>query len=210
MSGTWCPARSASASLALLCLVVAGLVGCASSAPPATLLALPALAPQPAGAAPASAPNQPLLAVRRVALPEYLLARPVRYRDDASTLAAWPNTYWAERIEVGVSRELVSALRAQLPGWTLCDASCPDAQPSLALLIDLAPLDYVRRTQRLQGHARVTVASTGGSARTLQTLELSFEVAAGADTPQAHAQALSEMLQSLAQQVAPAVQALRP
>lgn len=184
--------------------------GCAASKAPATLLALPTLAQAPASAASAAGAAEPLLAVRRVSLPEYLLARPVRYRDEASTLAAWPNTYWAERIEVGVTRELLAALREQLPGWTLCEAGCADAEPNVSLQVDLAPLDYLRRTQRLQAQARVTLSRSGTAPGAYQTHAWSFDVPAAADTPQAHAQALSELLRTLAQRLAPAVQQLRP
>lgn len=191
-------------------LVIAAAAGCASPTPPQTLLALPSLAGSSSSTAGSALPaaDAPKLAVRRIGLPEYLLARRVRYRDEASTLAAWPNTFWAERFEVGVTRELTNALRRELPGWTLCDGSCATGSPDLSLQLDLAPLDFVRGTRQLQAHAGVTLASTGGAARTLSTLALPLQIDAAADTPQAHAQALSELLQALAQRIAAAVQAL--
>ena len=133
-----------------LALVAAVLAACASPSPAPVLLTLPPALPSPPGAVPAapSAPapgaSAPVLAVRRVAIPEYLVARRVRYRADASTLAEWPNTYWAERIEIGVSREFVAALRQQLPGWALCDTNCGDQIPTLTLQVELVPMDYLR------------------------------------------------------------------
>ena len=197
---------------AIAVAVVALAAGCASSPSPGpVLLSLPPAATGAApatGAADAAAPK--LLAIRRVSIPEYLVARRVRFRADASTLAEWPNTYWAERIEIGVSREFVSVLRAQLPGWAVCDTTCDDQAPTLTLQVDLAPMDYLRSTQTLQARARVTVSSAGVSPRVLQTREWNYAVKAGADTAQAQAQAISELLTRVATAAAPLVSAAKP
>ena len=179
------------------------LAACASTSPAPVLLTLPpALAPA-AGTAPAAAASAPLLAVRRINIPEYLVARRVRYRADASTLAEWPNTFWAERIEIGVSREFVSALRQQLPGWALCDTTCGDALPALSLQVDLVPMDYLRGDRRLQARARLVLSSSSSvPPKELRSQELAFDVPTGADTPQAQAQAISELLKQAAQAAA--------
>ena len=193
------------------------LAGCAAapSTPPVLLSLPPAVTPSAAPAAPAVPTSGPasaapqLLAIRRIGIPEYLVARRVRYRADASTLAEWPNTFWAERIEIGVSREFVSALRQQLPGWAVCESNCGDLQPAVALQVELAPMDFVRSTQRLQARARITL-SGGASARVLSTEERVYDLPAAGDTPQAHAQAMTELIRQLAQAVAPLVPAARP
>ena len=147
--------------------------------------------------------SAPLLAVRRVNIPEYLVARRVRYRADASTLAEWPNTYWAERIEIGVSREFVSALRQQLPGWALCDTNCGDQLPALSLQVDLVPMDYLRSAQKLQARARITVSGPGVVPKVLQTQELAYELPGAGDTAQAHAQTIATLIQEVATTAAP-------
>jgi uncharacterized lipoprotein YmbA len=188
------------------------LAACASSTPAPVLLTLPpalATAPAPAIGPTASAPS-PVLAVRRLNLPEYLVARRVRFRADASTLAEWPNTYWAERIEIGMSREFVTALRQQLPGWTLCDGQCGDQTPAFSLQIDFAPLDFVRATQKLQARARMSVTDGGAPPKVLRTAEAGFDIAAGADTAQAQAQAMAELVRQAAAVAAPLVQSARP
>ena len=204
-------------SLAAAVLVAALTTGCATDPLPApVLLTLPSTAPgatAPNGAdtaASAAGANQPLLAVRRIAIPEYLVARRVRYRADPSTLAEWPNTYWAERIEIGVSREFLSALRSQLPGWSLCESTCGDRVPALALQVEMVPLDYVRSAQRLQARARVAVSSAGSGPRVLQTQEWSYEVAASADTAQGQAQAVAELIRQVATATATLVRASAP
>lgn len=206
------------------CAAVAALLlllsACASSDPPPTLLTIPAAA-RPAGiaaaaaaqAAPAANTPAPVLMVRRLGLPEYVQARRVRYRADASTLAEWPNTFWAERIEIGLAREFIAALRQALPGWQLCDTDCPERSTALSVQVELAPLDFVRSRRSVQAHARIAVAAAGvaasGTPRVLRTLERSFEVPASADTAQAHAQALSDLLEALAPIVAEAARQAR-
>jgi len=178
------------------------LSGCASAPPARVLLALPT------GAAPANATagasSGPMLAVRRVSVPEYLETRRVRYRADDTTLSEWPNTFWAERFEISVTRELVAALRRGLPGWSVCEVTCPDQPPNLSLQVDLAPLDFMRASRRLELRARVTVS--GAPSTTAQMRELAVEIVAGADTPHAHAQAVTDALRALAQGLVPIVQ----
>jgi uncharacterized lipoprotein YmbA len=189
------------------------LAGCAASpsAPPVLLSLPPAVATSAPPAAPAVSATAapPLLAIRRVGIPEYLVARRVRYRADASTLAEWPNTFWAERIEIGVSRELVSALRQQLPGWAVCESNCGELQPAVALQVEMVPMDFVRSTHRLQARARITL-SGGSSAHVLSTEERVYDLPATADTPQAHAQAMTELIRQVAQAAAPLVLAAKP
>ncbi|MES1162954.1 MAG: ABC-type transport auxiliary lipoprotein family protein [Rhizobacter sp.] len=181
------------------------LAACASPSPAPVLLTLPP-AVTVATVAPAAAASAPVLAVRRVHIPEYLVARRVRYRADASTLAEWPNTYWAERIEIGVSREFVSALRQQLPGWSLCDTDCGEHVPRLALHVELVPMDYARSAQKLSARARITVSSAGAVPQVLQVLEKAYELPGTGDSAQAQAQAISELIRQVAAAAAPLVQ----
>ena len=199
-------------TLAFTLALTALLAACAASSPAPVLLTLPpaAQAVATAPAVPSATAASPLLAVRRVNIPEYLVARRVRYRTDASTLAEWPNTYWAERIEIGVSREFMSALRAQLPGWSLCDTSCGDQVPALTLQIDLVPMDYLRSAQRLQARARITLSGAGVSPKVIQTQELAFDLPATADTAQAHAQTIATLIQQVAAATAPIIRTAKP
>jgi uncharacterized lipoprotein YmbA len=197
--------------MAPVVLLAAGaLAGCASSIPAPALLTLPMPV---GGAAPAAAPSPapsastPLLAVRRIGIPEYLVARRVRYRADPSTLAEWPNTYWGERIEIGVARQFVGALRRQLPGWSLCDTNCGDRLPVLTLQVDIAPMDYVRSARQLEASARISVSGVGADAAVLQVRELNYAIPAMADTAQAQAVAIGELIERLAADTAPLIAA---
>lgn len=186
-----------------LALLAAGLLGgCAASSSPPVLLTLPpaVVASTRPAVAPAAAPA-PALVVRRLGLPEYLVSRRVRYRADASTLAEWPNTYWAERIEIGVLREFTAALRQQLPGWVVCESTCDDRPEAMTLRVDLMPMDLLRSTRRLQAGARITLFGPGTRAGVLQTRTLAYDLPVDGDTAQAHAQALTELLRQVAQAV---------
>ena len=189
--------------VALACAGAAALLaGCVSHGPAPVLITLPSTVPfkasAPASAASTAAQPQRLLAVRRVELPEYLVARRMRYRADASTLAEWPNTYWAERIEIGVTREFLSALRAELPGWTLCEGQCAEGTPEWTLQVDLTLVDYLRDARTLKASANITLSATGATQRVLRWPQQNYEIPAAADTPQAQAQALSDVLRRTA------------
>jgi uncharacterized lipoprotein YmbA len=199
-------------------LLLAGLAGCASNPEqPPLLLALPPAAASTSAApasATAAAPPQAAtarrLAVRRVVIPEYLVARRVRYRVDASTLAEWPRTFWAERIEIAVTREFAAALRDQLPGWTVCEGTCADQPAGLVLRLEISPLDYIRPARRLTARARAAISSAELQPRTLQAVDLPVELPNLADSPQAQAEAITELLRRLAQALGPALQAAPP
>ena len=218
------------ATLAMLLTTVLG--GCAANLPAPVLLTLPSAAlpgdrsetrtamTTPTTSTTTAPPTatvpvtlHPELAVRRVTLPEYLVSRRVRYRADAATLAEWPNTYWAERIEIGVAREFAAALRQQLPGWAVCDVNCGDAAPQLSLEVDLLAMDYLRGSQTLRARARITVRSRANGAaapsRQAPAEELAIDLPVGADTAQAHAQAIAELIQQVARAAVLQVRAAR-
>lgn len=188
-----------------LLLLATALSGCAAvtggDRGDTTLLALPSLAAaEPATGAIAAGP---VLVLRRLELPEYLLARRVRYRAEAQRIGEWPGTFWAERIEVGMTRELAAALRAALPAdWTVCDSGCSAREPQLALRVEVAPLDFLRPHRELRATVRTGVQQ-GGSGPLLQSAERAYRLQAEADTPQAHAAVLGRLLQQVAADARP-------
>lgn len=205
--------RPATRAALLAMLLTTGLGGCASNPAAPVLLTLPSAPPREAEPSPPASPaspiaSRPLLTLRRITLPEYLVSRRVRYRSDAATLAEWPNTYWAERIEIGVAREFVAALRQQLPGWTVCDTSCGEAAALLTLDVDVLVLDYLRATQTLRTRARISLHGTPPGQEPGD--ELAYELPAAADTAPAHAQAVATAIRALASAAALRVRAARP
>ncbi len=194
-----CLAPAAAARFALAALLAAALASCAVSAPAPVLLIVPAPASGPVRApAAAGAASGALLSLGRVEIPEYMVARRVRYRADPATLAEWPNTYWGERIEIGVSREFTAALHRRLPGWGFCESDCAGRAPALGLRVDIAPLDYLRAERRLEAQARVTVVEGDVRARPLRARALDYRIEASADTPQAEAEAIATLVDRIA------------
>ncbi|MEF7615526.1 ABC-type transport auxiliary lipoprotein family protein [Aquincola sp. MAHUQ-54] len=186
--------------------IAAAVAGCGTTSPAPMLLTLPHAAAVAAPSAPApavaGAPASKVMVLRRIEVPEYLAARRVRYRADASTLAEWPNTYWAERIEIGVSREFAAALRQQLPGWRLCEAHCSEQAPALATQVELTQMDFVRGEQRLLARAQLAVWSADRTPRLLRSQEQAYVIAGQAATPQAQAEAITELLRRVAADLA--------
>lgn len=212
-----CPARRAAAPARRAAGWVAALgaawllAGCSGPEPRAMLVTLPSLGVPPAAAAgpaagpaaaTAAAPALRWLAVRRLQLPEYLQARRVRYRADASTIAEWPHAFWAERLEVAASREFAAALAGQLPGWQVCEGVCTARPADAVLLVEFAPLDFRRDSGRLAGMARLTVTTGDAQARVLQAWQDTLDAPAPREGPQGQAEALGAALQRLAERTA--------
>jgi uncharacterized lipoprotein YmbA len=177
-----------------------GLSGCASTPAP-VLLTLPPVVASPALQASANgAPTRasPVLALARIDAPEYIVSRRVRYRTDDSTLAEWPDTYWAERIEVSLSREFVAAMRDRLPDWRVCDANCGELSPALNLRVVLNRMDYKRSEKLLRANVRIILSTSDRLPRALQDQERSYAIATGADNAQAQARSYADLLSRVA------------
>lgn len=202
-------------SLCAAALLAALLPAC-TSAPPTVFLALPtsdavAVVPAAASAASEASALSQVLIVRRVGVPEYLDVNAVRYRTDASTLAEWPNTAWAERPAVALTRELVARLRVALPGWTVCDGSCPGGQVGRVLQAEWAPLDYLRAQRTLNAELRYSVSGVSAGVSTAvitaapRSGTLRLNQAVSPDTAAGQASALATVVDAAAQAIAASV-----
>jgi uncharacterized lipoprotein YmbA len=205
MQKSWaCRARRA-----LGAAVVVTAAGCASN-PSAVLLMLPPAVTAPSAVTAPAAPNgaaSRVLSVSRVEVPEYLTTRRVRYRADASAVAEWPDTYWGERIEVGVSREFMAALHEQLPAWRVCEAACSEQSPAASLQVQLNRVDYMRGERRLRANVRIAVWSAERPARLLRSEERAYDIAGDDDTARSQARATTELLRRVASDAAASVTA---
>jgi uncharacterized lipoprotein YmbA len=176
---------------------VFALAGCASTAP-STLLSLPSTSATSATTVLAINSTMPVLAVSRLNVPEYLVSRRVRYKIDSSTVGEWPETYWAERIEVSMSNEFNAALQRRMPDWRICEANCTPYAPVVALQVGITQLDYVRSEKRLYGTAKFTIEDVSSARPVLRGEERQYRITATGDSPQAQAQAISDFLKKLA------------
>ncbi|MDM0116373.1 ABC-type transport auxiliary lipoprotein family protein [Variovorax sp. J22R133] len=184
------------------CIAACVLAGCASG-PALLLVTLPSIESPAASAASTAAPPG-LLLVRRLDIPEYLMVQRMRYRStDDSTLAEWPHAMWAERIEVGITREFKNALRQRLPGWQVCEANCGERGPVLALQV--MRIDFVRSERRLYAAVRLSLWTMDRPPRPLRTEEHAYVLEGDADSPQPHARTVSAFLARAASDAALAV-----
>lgn len=193
-----------------LVLLALGLGAC-STAPPPTLLSLPLPPPQqelsavalPPASSVASAPR--FMTLRRVNIPEYLQTDAVRYRQADSTLVEWPNTAWAERLEVGLTNHLALLLRQALPSWTVCDSHCPSMPSGQVLIVNIAPLDYVRSAGQLRADVSWRITGPGSTPTPVFSGNRAASTPVSPDTPVGQAAAMSTLLNQVAQDVARAV-----
>jgi uncharacterized lipoprotein YmbA len=182
------------------------LAGCASPSPARQWLSLPLPKPLPLAshvhaATPPAATR--VLVVRRVGIPEYLQTDKVRYRQADTLLAPWPHTVWAEPLALGLTDHLVMRLRLALPGWTVCERSCPALATSTTLNVDFAPLDHVRAEGVLRAQAHWLLSDKGANANTPGTT--TDTVAVHPDSPEGQAMALAQVLDHLAGDIAAAL-----
>jgi hypothetical protein len=71
-------------------------------------------------------------------------------------------------------------------------------------------MDYLRGAQKLQARARITLSGAGAAPKVLQTHELTYDLAASADTAQAQAHVMAQLIQQVATAAAPLIRAARP
>ncbi len=192
-----------------LVILALGLSAC-STAPVPTLLSLPLpparpmatpMAAAPAASAASSSSPARFLTLRRVNIPEYLQTDAVRYRNADSTLAEWPNTAWAERLEVGLTNHLALLLRQALPDWTVCDSHCPSMPTGQVLIINIAPLDYVRASGELRADVSWRITGPGSSPTPVFSGGGTSTKPVAADSPVGQAAAMSALLDQVAQEV---------
>lgn len=184
-------------------MALAGLLAACSSAPPPRFITLPA-SEAPLAASPAASAGGiagPVLVVRRVGVPEYLDVSAVRFRAEDSTLGEWPNTTWAERPAVALTRELVARLRVALPGWTVCDGACPGGLSGWVLQAEWGPLDYQRDSKQLRAELRYTVTTADASTAPRSAVKrLSLPVSP--DSASGQARALAAVVDDAARTIA--------
>jgi uncharacterized lipoprotein YmbA len=118
-----------------LVLVGAALSACAGPPPREYVLA----ATSTADRAPAAQAALPVVQVERVVLPDYLDTRDIVTRRNREVVTSETGR-WAERLSLGATRFLASALAAQLRGVAVTSAQ-PVDPPALRIVVDVADFD---------------------------------------------------------------------
>jgi uncharacterized lipoprotein YmbA len=118
------------------------LAGCAGS-PPRSLFVLSkpdsgAAAAAPAAAASAAAATgMPVLQVAPVLIPDYLDSTDIQWRVGEHELKASPTGRWGERLSVGISNALRSAIAARLPDDVIVSSrAAAKSEPRILITVD--------------------------------------------------------------------------
>ena len=182
-------------------LAAACIAGCATNAPEQHLLALTTPALPNAASVPAQSSSARWLQVGRLEIPEYWQSHAVRYRE-GNEVKTWDNTVWAERVEVGLTRNLGIELEHALPApWRLCPQRCDGrARRPVRLLISLSPMDYDRGTQTLSAWAQWTLIGAEGQA--LHTSNQALQSKGSGTQAAAQTDAMADMMKAVADLVA--------
>lgn len=177
------------------------LAACASVPPPRLILLTNDEArPTVAGT------TRPLLAVRGVQLPEYLLRSAVVYRASDAELARFPDAEWAERLNVAVTRWIAQQLAAELPQYDV-HAYGGAAAPALALEVTLTRFEAVApQTFQLRGDWRL---ARPGAGEPVAEAGLSADVPLSALTPEGVVAAMNTALKQASQSIAERLRALQ-
>lgn len=211
----------ATTRLAMSTAILLLMSACATKAPPQHLMALPtptlpasnvavaSMASKGGATTPASSVRW--LQIGRVDLPEYWQARALRYRDAQGQIATWDGVVWAERIEIGVTRNLTVELAQRLPKpWQLCTQVCGDADNRpVRLLVTLSAMDFQLEGQQLTAWAQSTLLSSTGLLISHQTQPLKT-ASTLSDAPAALVQSTADMVGLLADAIAKQVQVQAP
>lgn len=148
----------------------------------------------------------PLLAVRRVQIPEYLHSTRVRYRDSAETLAEWPGIRWAERLEVSLTRQLSLALNLVTRPGTACDDNCASAPTLGSLQVSYLTLDHVRSAGQLHAQVNWRLTPSAGSSAVPRLGQLTLMERVQPDSAAGQAAAMARLNTQVARQIAAALQ----
>lgn len=187
-------------------LTLSLLSGCGHRPHGLTLLALPIDQPDTHVAAPttalASTSATGPIVLRRVHIPEYLQSNHVRFRNSAETLSEWPDTRWAERLEVSLTRHLHKQLGSLLPAGVLCDTHCPDTASAATLQVNYQTLDYLRPRGLLQAQVSWSLTPPPGTTLPARQGHFSLSEPVSIDSAAGQAAAMARLNARLVQQVA--------
>jgi len=185
------------------------LVACASGPPPVLLvLSSPGVSQVGATSESPAGGEAVVVELHSLSVPEYMTARRVRHRASSETVVEWPNTYWSERIEVGMLRVLAAELQAGQPQLVVCQQRCSAGeQPRWRVTVDFQRLDYHAAGGSLSASARVVIIEGTDQPPRGRVMAWSADVHGCAASPAGQAAAMSQALRELARAVRASVRA---
>jgi uncharacterized protein len=179
-------------------LVGAALSACAGPPPREYVLG----AALTADRAPTTQAALPVVQVERVVLPDYLDTRDIVTRRDREVVTSETGR-WAERLSLGATRFLASALAAQLKGVEVTSAQ-PVDPPTLRIVVDVADFDVTAEGPVVLA-ARWTVTDGSGQ-KSLVTAQGTFREAVTGTRDGAVVAAMSLALEKLATRISAGIE----
>ena len=175
---TW---RYRGLSLMGLVLAILELPACGSGGPPPQLYVLGDAAPLVPSRA-VSQLRDPVVELKPVRIPDYLDTTDIFTRRDGGRIVASQSARWGERLSIGVTRAVASALDARLPQLAVT-TSPPLEDPRWQILIDIDAFGTQSGGQCvLEGRWSIREGRGGQKLIKEERISLATPVGAGSDT----------------------------
>lgn len=180
------------------------LTGCGLASPPLRIYVLGDPATAPTGVL--SETNLPIIELRTVSVPDYLDSSDILRRVGPNEVTASPTGRWGERLSVGLTQALATALSSRMPNVVIATNATP--LPTRRLFVDIERFDIGLDGQcLLVAHWRVMPAN-GQTALARQ--QATFRETAAPVDDAAIASAMTRAVDHLAEQIASMMPAAPP
>ena len=147
----------------------------------------------------------PVFELKTVSVPDYLDSTDILRRTGSNEVVASPSGRWGERLSLGLTDALASALSRRLPKLVI--ATAPAGEPTRRILVDVERLEIGAGGRCLMA-ARWRIAGSDGQAASSRRGTFG-ETATSADDA-AVAAAMTRVVGQLADQIAATIEAASP
>ncbi len=145
----------------------------------------------------------PIVELKTVSVPDYLDSTDILRRTGSNEVVPSPTGRWGERLSLGITDALASALSRRLPKLVI--TTTPASEPARRIFVDVERIDISAGGQCLVA-ARWRITGADGQATSTSKRGTFSETAASADDP-AVAAAMTRVVDQLADQIAATMEA---
>jgi uncharacterized lipoprotein YmbA len=147
--------------------------------------------------------NRPVIELKTVSVPDYLDSTDILRRTGPNQVTASPTGRWGERLSLGLTDALASALSRRLPNLVV--TTMPSTEPARRVFVDIERIDVDGAGQCLMT-ARWRISGKDGHG-TVASEHGTFDQAAASIDDPALASAMTRLVDQLAEQVAATIAA---
>ncbi len=146
-----------------LIIVLVLLISACANSPRKHYFALSAAMPETSSEL-QTASIQKVIGVGPIKIPEYLQASRISYWKTAQQLSSADNGFWAEPLELGITRVLALNLQAAQPNWQVMQFPwLQSQQPALVVRVDIQRLDAFPSYALLEARVDLVNTKTGST-----------------------------------------------